>query len=686
MIRMGIAARLGAVFTAAILAVACNSSGGGGGGNGGSDSAAELAESINAVNIAGAQGVVLTGSDGDADALGAASADEDLLEPNSVYKVLPDGTLERVPVEDDAGEELPRGSVQPVGVFDVSSRFVAMQFWVPGYRTDADHLWVRREDIVTYLVHKESGRAYNATDILPAQKVEILGEEGNADDPPMPVVAMDLVTIRESEDDRLYISSPDEDSMTEHLPWDRGTILTRIDITDVGNDPLQAEELPTFDEPVGRFELHANGDFMIYTSEPDYQGTAIRRVINLTGSGAASMLLDEIPGETWPNGEAVRPDNWIIRGLDGTLYISAAYDGMEEDLMPEERPDIRFYPMEGLSSDGQVIFGDYLEMTTLDAGTREPGEISAEGATWQVRNESGLIWWGGHVIQRHEIGGRILFLSNLDSGTPRIIEASPATQEIIIHSEYARGPIEDVTQVSVSENYIWMLGRSGGAAVDTVVRYNPAQDAIHTVSVDDLEMSRFEVMGSDRVLFEALRTSDAARVRGQISITGGEAVQIEEVNPFEPQIFALNPIRPVDFITIDGNPQEWPLDARVFSDDGDGPEGDNLTHYSEQIGNNRYYGLVEFEGDIDPHNWTVVLVSDTYEIQVTGEDARLVDGTSDEAHWFGDIGGRFAIGEAVEFFVPLEAMEFVDPAATWVRRYSGSGDQPNTSDLRDELP
>lgn len=672
------------LLAGSVLLTGClgGSSGGGGGGSGG-PSSQELADAIHEVDIAGAQGLAVTGPSGEAStASQPTKADSDTLEAHSLYKVTADGRLERVAITDEAGEEAPRGTIRPVGVFDLSQNFAGLVFWVPGYASDEGHqLFVNQADFRTYLVDKASNRAYDASDILPAHIIDPAGdgEEGNADNPPTPIVSMRLMAVREAADGMLYVSAPTVEALDSQAhDTSRETLLTRTDVTDLGDEALQAVELPTGPEAAGRFEVHRDGDFLEYTSGDHVDGW-LRRIVNLTDEGDTLMVVNQIPGETWDDGTTpVEPETWTVRDRDGGLHVVARTSADYGD----RDPMFRLYELESITN-GQLNYGEPVEMPVVDAATGEV--IHAGGVFWRHMNTTGLIPYEGHPITRHEVGGRLLYVDfPVQQNTLSIAEVNFQDERMVDHTDLVTGPLGgDVpSQLEVSEHYIWLLGSSDGTSTDdTIIRHDPAAQRIDVVEVDStLELQRFEVMGADTVMFEAFRTSDASYVRGRISAASGEVEVTDVISEFEPRIFALNPVRPADFIVIDGDPQEWPLDTRVFNGEaGTGPVGDDLLHYSEQTGNGRYYGLVEFDGAIDPDNWTVVNLAGTYHVEMNADEAWLVINDGSDELEFVEIGARHALGETVEFFVPLEAIEPIAdaPGANSVKRFD--------VDMQDEL-
>ncbi|NNE62604.1 MAG: hypothetical protein HKN34_00850, partial [Gammaproteobacteria bacterium] len=128
------------LISSVLFTVSC-----GGGGGGGSDTpsgnsnptADQLKASIRQFSdITDAQGFVLTG-DNPASARPALTsaqmrtANLDVnLDPNSLYKVKPDGTLERVVIVDDSSEEITRGLIQPATVRDIDQNFMIMYFTI----------------------------------------------------------------------------------------------------------------------------------------------------------------------------------------------------------------------------------------------------------------------------------------------------------------------------------------------------------------------------------------------------------------------------------------------------------------------------------------------------------------------------------------------------------------------------
>lgn len=666
---------LSSIVLAASLA-GCGGGGGGGGSGSGDDdgtgssggddpsaaSGAELAEALALVDTANAAGLIVTGADPDSatgavtsnavagEAVTHASDDAIDLEPNSLYKVTESGMLERVGARDADGEELPRGSVQPVGLFDVNETFVVIWFWIPGAVCDDcvgdDFVNFLEQDVLPYLVRKSDGAAFAARDALGAP---FLSSDGLQDP---------RRSHRFESDDagNIYVSVNSIKSGTDFDSREQDE-LVRIDVSGIDSGDVTARILQDVDT-VNSWAAAGNGDYVIYEggSRLDEGQTVLRMVDTVSGElSELSLGAGVFPGQ-------------MHATIDGSTYALVANTEGGNRLFRVER-DATGEPVE-------VALGELRVESVSDvdgfAGFQFFGDTSSHFERLVIDGREFLIGDGEQrgVPQfnpaRHTYELR---LDNVDvDGNPNpLVRLHDAPWAF-----FARP--QDVRDARVSGDFIWYFGTRLSTGRDAIIRYDPRKETIDPatdifeaftdpVTGSDLDINKFRVLNSNRVYFEALRLNDGATVIGEIS--GDGVVTIDDVvEADEPDIFVLEPIRPSDFIVIDGRVQEWSLERRIASDPADDSlgGGNEVIHYSEWITGGDYFGLVEFDGGIDSAVRTRIRINGDQELRIDDGKAGLVVidpatglAQGDERS-FAEFGGAAAIGSAVEFRVAEEEL------------------------------
>ncbi len=266
------------IFAVALLAMVTVGCGGGddSGDTGGTD-AVDYASQVHSIDFSGAQGLYITGDDlgssspaplyakaPDASSIQKAAAQVDL-DPNSLYMITADGTLQRIMVTDDNGNELPRAAVRPTSIVDINSQYLFM--------------WLTIGDgPIPYLIHKTTGLAYNATGIPMDESTDIQWDEAN----------------------NLYLQNT-------HNPG-----FYMIDTSSLGSSSLSAIEIQTPYNPYS-WIVDPKGNFILFSDGQGGEDTRKPYYLSLTDGSLANLNFD-IP-KTFEIA-------WI-RGLDNKIY---AYD------------------------------------------------------------------------------------------------------------------------------------------------------------------------------------------------------------------------------------------------------------------------------------------------------------------------------------------------------------------------
>lgn len=587
----------------------CGSNGSGGGA--GTKTFDELAAMVKKMDVSGAQGFVLTGSGGTAaktssrmakTALAKAADDAITLEENSIYKVTDDGRLERVPVTDDMGNEVPRGTVRPLDVRDLDTLYAVFWFWIDKYKVGVPT--GGGDDIIPYLVHKPTGLAYRASG----------------------VITIDIITNKNFHYERdvagnLYFENRDynEDSSI-------GRVFM-VDGNGLGSSALTARKLKIPDD-VYVWAIDANGTFIVYSGSTA-DGNWVTRFLDISTGVLTNMAPFGLPPTNeYTNASWTRFSNGKVYALGN--YRFDASKGYIIDVVRVER-----------GTDGTPV------VTTIGplSVSNVSGDKVYDGTSW-------VLWPNG--IPCSVIGGKEIFVHRNAT-----FEVFPEQAKVVVH-DLSYNELSYIKDVHVSGNFIFYVGTSKTTLSDVVLRYDPVSITATTFDLGanfDMDLNHVKVLNSDTIWFEALRLSDQAKVIGKMASDGTVTIA-DVVAADEPQIIVMEAIHPTDFLVINGDMQEWSLDKRIQQDiAGDAAQGDDLRYYSEQKSKTNYFGLVEFEGnEVSLDGITRITIDNAYQIRIGSSSSEFRNLLADTSSALRNIGGIAARGVAVEFSVPLTAL------------------------------
>ena len=575
----------------------------------------ELKSSVRNMDLSDAQAFVITGSETTAgrpavlykSALLANRTPVDM-DPNSLYKVNSDGTLERVAVKDDNGTEVDRGLVIPFELVDVDENYLFMWFSI-------------KEENVPYLVHKQTGLAYNGEGVIwdcsPNQSCQVWYGKTRSD-----------------VNGNIYLVS----HFTE-----KPTII-KIDTSNLGGTSITAQAVHS-QYDANDWEVDDSGRNLIFRAVDNNSNSVI------TDSSYITIHVDLTSGRLTPIEQTMTSVvngydtvGSFYRGLDGKLYVGgrSSSSGLDADRLFKVSND----------SNGNLVLTD-------------------EGLS-----DTPYLWNGGN--SRYVINGKLFYLN-----ATTIYEfdhvSGQFTKDSTPANQFKNGS-DSVKQYAVSNGYIYFFGTDKVTSVDTVYRYDPTaktgtlfpSDASSPINNFDIDSIR--VLSNDKVWFEAFRFSDSATVIGELDMATSTIEIVDTIDANEPAIITLEAIHPADFVVIDGSYQDWHTDLRTTSDDtSDGSDGHELIFLSHQQTSSQFFGLVEFNEDniASQNSATIITVDSMYEVVINAEDNFIRDLSDNSETTFVEVGAIVAIGQAVEFSVPLDAMEGIGSIPTVaVKRFS----------------
>ena len=583
----------------------------------------ELKSSVRNMDLSDAQAFVITGSATTAGRPAVLYKSAKLanrtpvdMDPNSLYKVNSDGTLERVAVKDENNAEVDRGLVSPFELFDVDANYLFMWFSI-------------QENIVPYLVHKQTGLAYNGEGVIWNNTVPCSTGDSCR------TLLNQNRRVRSDVNGNIYL----------HSSFAEVPTIVKIDTSNLGGASITAQAVQTRYSVYGGpytsdWDIDSSGRTLLFKGYDD-DTTSINIHVDLaTGNlTRVDQVLATMPGDYG----TMRS---IFRGLDGQLYTPVAASISSSDATSR---------LFNVSTDslGNLVLTD-------------KGNLN--------RSSDSLYLWGGH--QREVVNGRLLYMNaniNTDGAIPSgnvgaIYDFDHNSGQFTDHTahtnQFTNGN-DSIKRITVSNGYLYFFGQDKNTRVDTVYRYDPATQSGTLFPTDasspinDFDIDNIRVLSNNKVWFEAFRFSDSATVIGELDMDSSTIEIIDTVDATEPTIISLEAIHPADFIVVDGSYQDWHTDLRVTSDAAsDGSSGHELTFLSHQQTASQFFGLVEFNEDniASPNGATVITIDSMYEVVISAEEAFIRNLSDNSETTFMTAGAIVATGQAIEFSVPLDAL------------------------------
>ncbi len=597
----------------------------------------DYASKVHSLDLSGAQGLYITGESGSsgsasplrsgeysADTIQKAATAVDL-DPNSVYKITADGRLERVAIEDENGEELPRGSVQPTVIQDLNSLYLVIWLKIEGDGSGG----------IPYLVHKSSGFAYNASEVI-VNASKIVQPDGTE------VYESYGQNIQFDRANNFYVqhSKMGSDDMNFES-------IYKIDTSTLGSGSLTATEISSaYSFQNSSWVVDDSGEFIVYGGGLELDSLEKRegpvRYLSIT-TGAIHNINEEIDGTF---------DPYWIKGLDGKIYTYISDWGCDNTV----DQCVTWYRIEA--------DGNHLPVIT---------EVAKS-------NDEPLHWAFG-ANRRHVIGGKLIYITD-DTSSFVIEEVDPAAGTVFHHHERFSDVFKTVKKYVVSGSDIYVFGTFSNTAANGFYKYNVLTRSGQAITVESgYDVHKFTVLADGSFLIEGIRLSDQAYFYGQLA-TDGTLTVTSTVALGAPTVLIMEAIKPADFMMIDGDPSDWSTSLRTLSDaSGDGTKADgDLLHYSQTTTSTQYFGMIEHGEDFNRSYYLRVTFDNGQKLQFHEDNATILpDNALTEA------GGIVSRGSVIEFSMPIDK-ESTPPSALSVKLYgtTSSGDI-NTSLIIDEM-
>ncbi len=592
----------------------------------------DYASKVHNLDLSGAQGLYITGESGSsgaasplrsgeysADTIQKAATAVDL-DPNSVYKITADGRLERVAIEDENGEELPRASVKPVKIQDLNSLYLVIWLKIEGDGSDG----------IAYLVHKSSGFAYNAS--------EVIGNASKTVQPDGTEVYEANQNIQFDRENNFYVQHFKIDS--DAMNFDS---IYKIDTSTLGSGALTATEISSaYSFQNTSWIVDDSGEFIVFGGGSAIIGDSPVRYLSIT-TGAIHNINEEIDGTF---------DPYWIKGLDGKIYTSVINDLACDDTVDQ---CVTWYRIEADTNHLPVI-------------------------TEVAKSNDVPMHWALGANRRHVIGGKLIYITD-DTSSFGIEEVDPVAGTVFHHYASFSDVFTSVEKYVVSGSDIYIFGRLSSTTANGFYKYNVLTRTGQAITVESgYDVHKFTVLADGSFLVEGIRLSDQAYFYGQLA-TDGTVTVTSTVALGAPTVLLMEAIKPADFMMIDGNPSDWPTSLRVLNDiSGDSTKTDgDLLYYSQTTTSTQYFGMIEHGEDFNRSYYLRVTFENGEQLQFQEDNATILpDNTLTEA------GGIVSRGSVVEFSMPIDTVSTPNVLSVKLFGTTSSGDI-NTSMLIDEM-
>lgn len=617
---------LGQLFVFILLMIFSSGCGGGGGSSSGDEgSSIDYASKVRALDLSGAEGIYITGGSSqssssatlNAEALTTQSIEKTAaavdLDPNSIYKITNDGRLERVAIEDKDGNELPRASVQPVLIQDLNSLYLVLWLKIAGSSAG--------EHAIPYLVHKNTGFAYGAADVVyNAQKTTTIDNEEVWEAHP---------SIQWDKENNFYVNHMNTEGTKASI--------YKIDTSTLGNSTLTVTEIPSaYSFENTSWMVDKTGEFIVFGND----SIPVRYLSISTGS--LYNINNDIPGHFNPY--------WIL-GLDDKIYTYVTDDNCDDT----KEQCTTWY---NIAYDANKV-----------PAITEIAKTNDIPAHW--------------AKDRYVIGGKLVYISE-DLQAFVINEVNPRKGTVVRHSDsfIDKFSQDGIKKYVVSNNDVYVFGELANSGANGFYKYNIATRSGKEITVDsDYDVKKFTALANGSFVVEGIRLSDQAYFYGELAEDGTVTVK-STVAIGAPQVLFMEAIRPADFMTIDGNPEDWPTSLRILDDVADDNSSSNgdLRHYSQTTTTTQYFGMLEYEGDLNASYYLRISFEGNETLQFQDNNISFLPDTS-----LSSAGGTESKGSVIEFSMPLTTVATPNVVSVELFGQTATGDI-NTSDSIDKMP
>ncbi|MFT5852344.1 MAG: hypothetical protein ACI87J_002320 [Colwellia sp.] len=511
----------------------------------------------------------------------------DVYEKNTAYKILKDGSIVELTIQDSQGADADRGAINIIHIDEITANYKII------YIQDQDF-----NSAIPYLLHSGSDRLFSLKAILGGKGIEDILGSGNSKWQYNNLSAVEGISgeLFLDDDDSIQIISK---------PVTTDSSITAVEISDI----------------VGSWTITQDSQYILYSSNND-DGTNNDDIYAVNTKTQARYDMNALLGKQLNTGRVMLDTN-VVHSFDGNTYLYDFTSSGEclayqittgEDGLPSVKAKVQFLnTVNGYSSDPedsivsardhggadcintlsleQIVVGSDVyykdtsnNLLTIDWNKKEFTNITHYFAKYAIPH-------GGN----YNIAAELADQKNLKMALPKAIANS--------------GDYIYRTGVFAESSNSYEIVEDGTASMDYLISDDVALERINAKTG---ETTVFFSKDSDFVLTTINPVADGTMyVTGEILSTGsaffgtmdesGEVSVTSTSGSYDmPKIVTLMMINSTDLLAIDGNPIDWNIDYRTLSDDtNDQTSGDiDLSFYSEDTGNGFYYGLIEHTGEL----------------------------------------------------------------------------------------
>jgi len=573
----------------------------------------------------------------------------DIFEANTAYKILKDGTIEKLNIEDRNGDDLERGSAKIVYIDEITNNYKVIYI-----------LNQASGEAIPYLLNNLSGRLFSLDEALIKQNV---AEVWSYTDLLYRWEYNDIDAL-EAKDGSLFLRD-DDSVLIIDKPIEAEAFIASKRIVDITGSwtTTQDNQYIIFSQQLSNGA--PNGD--VFAINVDTQARYDMNALIADKLGTARVKLDKDIIHSF-NGKT-----YLYHGLSSFCDAYEVFTG--DDGLPDIKESISFVntvdPWIYENSPEEIITTPTDHGGTLCINDLPLKQINIDGKTYYRDSSYNLL----SIDWNKQTFSNITKYFSTYEGLNGKYNISPE----LVNEKILR--LRQPDSIKVSEQYIYRTGKfaensdnyeifedayNGNSLLASVKFYESNDIAIERFDVNTGESIVYFSKDSDYVLSSIDLASDGTLyVQGQQLTTGATffgTLEDGNVNVTStsgsyamPEIIKLLMISTTDLISVDGNSNDWNIDYRILSDaTSDQVTGDiDLTFYSEDRGNGYYYGLVEHSGNLTANTRVTMQLSNGNTLIAENDSLTLLN---NELEQISSSELVFAQGIAFEFKIDLDTI------------------------------
>ncbi|MBA6339940.1 hypothetical protein H4J59_02845 [Colwellia sp. MB02u-10] len=533
---------------------------------------------IYSLDLSNAQGFFITG-DTPAQNTSAASTTSNtnsaVFDTNTAYKILKDGTIEVITVQDSNGDDNERGSLNIVHIDEITANYKIIYFHVeePG-----------SPNATPYLFHNQTGRLFSLENTLGIRGIDaIFGRDDGFESKYLNVGAT------EGKDGQLFLDDDDTVHVISKPSADAETI-TATEITDI----------------VAGWTITADGKFILYAANNDYN-TASDDIFAVSTETQARYDMNSLMADQLNTGRVMLSDK-IIHSFDGNTYLydfnntatCSAYQIITgSDGLPSIKAKVEFTNKSASGFGGTTCINDLpLEQVIVDGDVYyQDSNFNLLSIDWDNKTFSNFTKYNLNSFA----GGQYNIppeLANEKTYKIGVADSLTTFGEYIYRSgEFAES---SNTYQFLENNMVRMDYYASDDVVLERINVKTGDIKVFFSQDSDYVLKTIDVMADGTIYVTGSQLTTGVSFVGTLNESGFVSVRSSSGSYALPEIVIIQPINTTDVLAVDGNPRDWNIDFRSLSDaTNDQSSGDmDLTFYSEDTGNGFYYGLIEHTGEV----------------------------------------------------------------------------------------